>query len=225
MQIRDIKTDAIVLKRTNYGETDRVLVLITPLGRKSALAKGVRRERSKLAGAVEPFSLTEMNLHEGKGELLVVTGAKCKKFYSNLLKDFTRLEIASEILKKIMRASTSIDNPDYFDLVKQSLEALDSGADTEIVLTWFYLNFARANGEEMNLHFDTEAEALKEDGRYVWEAIEGAFRKDSDGKIGGNEIKMLRLMLAAKLELVLRVKGAKDMISELLYIAKTLNQL
>ena len=120
MQTRDIKTDAIVLKRTNFGETDRILTILTPLGRKSALAKGVRKERSKLAGAVEPFSLTEVNLHEGKGELLVVTSAKCKKFYSNLLKDFTRLEVASEILKKVMRASNMADSPEYFELLNNA---------------------------------------------------------------------------------------------------------
>lgn len=223
--MKEIRTDAIVLKRTNFGETDRILTLITPFGKKSALAKGVRKERSKLAGAVEPFSLTEMNLHEGKSELLIVTGAKCRKFYSNLLKDFTRLEIASEILKKIMRASEQVDAPKYFEITKECLEALDSGANTETVLTWFYLNVFKAGGGEVNLHFDAEGEALKEDEKYVWDYAELALKKNVSGKIGGNEIKMLRLMVTAKLKLVLKVRDTQEMIGELLYIAKTLNQL
>ena len=37
---------AIVLRRTNYAEADRVLQLLTPKGRRSVIAKGVRRERS-----------------------------------------------------------------------------------------------------------------------------------------------------------------------------------
>ena len=44
---------AIVLRRTNYGEADRILQLLTPKGKRSVMAKGVRRERSKLAGGIE----------------------------------------------------------------------------------------------------------------------------------------------------------------------------
>lgn len=223
--MKDIRTDAIILKRINFGEADRILTLITPFGKKSALAKGVRKERSKLAGAIEPFSLTEVNLHEGKGELLVVTGAKCKKFYSNLLKDFTRLEVASEILKKILRASEQVDAPDYFNITKECLEALDRGADQSIVLCWFYLNVFRASGGEINLHFDADGEALLKDEKYVWDASESVLKKDAAGKISGNEIKMLRLMVSVKLDLALKVRGAQEMMPELLYIAKTLNQL
>lgn len=51
----DLHTRAIVLRRTNYGETDRILNLLTPEGKKSVLAKGVRREKSKLAGGIELF--------------------------------------------------------------------------------------------------------------------------------------------------------------------------
>ncbi len=223
--MRELRTDAIVLKRTNYGETDRILSIITPLGKRSALAKGVRKEKSKLAGAVEPFSLTEMNLHEGKGELLVVTGAKCKKFYSNLLKDFARLEVASEILKRIMRVSEQVDTPEYFEIARDCLQALDAGAEMEAVLTWAYLNIFKTGGGEINLHFDAEGKTLLEDGRYAWDFAELALKKDAAGKISGNEIKMLRLMVAAKLDLVLKVRGVQEMMPDLLYIAKTLNQL
>ena len=221
----EIKTEAIVLKRTNYREADRILMLITPLGKKTALAKAARKEKSKLAGSIEPFTLTEMNLHEGKSEFLIVTGARCKKFYANLLKDLNKLEVASEILKKIMRVSDSVDNPEYFVLTKECLETLNDGADEEVVLTWFYLNLAKASGEEMNLHFDVEGKPLKEGEHYVWDSVEKAMRRDAKGEIGANEIKMLRLIVSAKLALVLRVKEAEEMAPELLYIAKTLNQL
>ena len=224
-KIRDLSTDAIVLKRTNYGEADRILTLITPLGQRSAIAKSVRKEKSKLAGAVEPFTLAKMNLHEGRGELLVVTGVKVERFYSNVLKDFTRLEVASEVLKRVMRVSSLVDSPDYFDITKQSLTALDMGADIEKVVTWFYLNLAKASGEEINLHFDTDGEPLGENSWYVWDAMELGLKKEPHGKIAKNEIKMLRLMLAAKLSLVLRVKNTEEMMPELLYIAKTLNRL
>ena len=224
-KIKDFKTDAFVLRRTNYREADRILTIISPIGQKSVIAKGVRKEKSKLAGAVEPFSLTEMNLHEGKSELLTLTGARCKKFYGEILKDFSRLEVASEIMKKVIRATSSIDSPEYFELVRQCFEALEARGDNNVILTWFYLNLARTNGEEINLHFDTDGKILSEYERYVWDSTELALKPEPKGRIGVNEIKMLRLMLAAKLGLVLRVKEAKEMTEELLFVAKTLNQL
>ena len=65
----DIKTLAYVLRRTNYGEADRILNIITPEGKKSVIVKGVRRAKSKMAGSVELFSLSELNIHFGKSEL------------------------------------------------------------------------------------------------------------------------------------------------------------
>ena len=53
---------AIVLRRTNYGEADRILQLLTPKGKRSVMAKGARRERSKLAGGIELFALCDVVL-------------------------------------------------------------------------------------------------------------------------------------------------------------------
>ena len=70
-----LKTDAIVLRSIRYGEADRVLHLYTPdRGRVGAIAKGVRRARSRFGARLEPFFHVRMMLHEGRGELLTVTG-------------------------------------------------------------------------------------------------------------------------------------------------------
>ena len=65
---RDVRTHALVLRRTNYGESDRILNLITPLGKFSVVAKSVRKEKSRLAGAVELFTLSDVVIHEGRGK-------------------------------------------------------------------------------------------------------------------------------------------------------------
>ena len=72
---KDLKTKALVLRRTNYSEADRILNLITPEGKVSVIAKGVRKPKSKLAGSVEMFTLFEANLHFGRSEMGVLTGA------------------------------------------------------------------------------------------------------------------------------------------------------
>ena len=53
------RSRAIVLRRTNFGEADRIVDLLTPSGRVSVMARGVRREKSKLAGGIELFALCD----------------------------------------------------------------------------------------------------------------------------------------------------------------------
>ncbi len=72
-----VKTEAVVLRSMRYGEADRILHVYTPhRGRVSAIAKGVRRARSRFGGRLEPFFRLRLELHEGRGELLTVTGAQ-----------------------------------------------------------------------------------------------------------------------------------------------------
>ena len=80
-----VKTEAVVLRSMRYGEADRIMHLYTPhRGRVSAIAKGVRRSRSRFGGRLEPFFRLQMNLHEGRGELLTVTGAHTVEAYARL---------------------------------------------------------------------------------------------------------------------------------------------
>src|SRR3954454_12318191 len=60
-----------------YGEADRILHLYTPhRGRVSAIAKGVRKTKSRFGGRLEPFVRVRLVLYEGRSELLTVTSAE-----------------------------------------------------------------------------------------------------------------------------------------------------
>src|SRR5438477_12563812 len=75
MAVRAVKTEAVVLRSIRYGEADRVLHLYTPArGRVGAVAKGVRRTRSRVGARLEPFSHVALVLHEGRGELHTISG-------------------------------------------------------------------------------------------------------------------------------------------------------
>jgi DNA repair protein RecO (recombination protein O) len=72
-----LKTEAIVLRGIRYGEADRVLHLYTPeRGRVSAIAKGVRRAKSRFGGRLEPFFRLNLVLYQGKSDLMTVTSAE-----------------------------------------------------------------------------------------------------------------------------------------------------
>ncbi|MBR0431322.1 DNA repair protein RecO [Candidatus Saccharibacteria bacterium] len=220
MQSRDLKTLGYVLKRTNYAEADRILQIITPEGKISAIAKGVRREKSKLAGGIEMFSLVELNLHQGKSELFVITGAKMLKFYSGILKDLDKTGLAGDILKKISKAAEHSDNPDYFEIVRQSFLALGSDYNLDLIETWFLFNLVKASGEEINLFRDVNGEKLDAVKRYDWDESEMALRERVDGVIGVDEIKIMRMILTNKLAVINKIKGVQEKIPRLLKIIK-----
>lgn len=203
---KDLKTAGIVLRRTNYGEADRILNVITPVGKVSVMARGVRKEKSKLAGGVEMLTLSDYVMHFGKSELGVVTSAKMVRHYGNLLKDYERMELIGAMMKQINRAAEGSDNGEFFEILKQCLEGLDRGLAMRPVEAWFVLNLGRAMGEQMNLYRDVSGEKLSADEHYMWDVAEGALRAHENGDFGANEIKLMRLMLTAKLEVISRVK-------------------
>lgn len=221
----DTRTLAYVLRRTNYGEADRILNLLTLEGKVSAMARGVRKEKSKLASNIEMFCLIDINVHEGKGNLATVTSAKMLKFYQNILTDLPRLTLASLILKKANATSGDVNNTELFSIVDQALVALDAGQNLELVEAWFWFNFAKVNGEQINLYRDTDGNKLTEDSKYIWDVAETALKEQPGGEIGVDEIKVMRLMLTSKLDLVSRVRGVEKIAKTILYIAKAINKI
>ncbi len=209
----DLRTQAIILRRTNYGESDRILTLLTPEGKFSVLARGARKEKSRLAGGIELFSVSDVTIHQSHhAKLATLTGAKMLKFYGNLLTDLPRLELASSFLKSINRVAEQTDNPEFFDLLNQALAGLDRGYLLQLVSTWFKFNLARTTGEEINLIRDVNGAPLDPSQSYVWDGLEEAFRPDPDGKIGASEIKLARLLWSAKLQLVANIEHVEAMI-------------
>ena len=72
---RTYKTEAVVLRSLRYSEADRILHVYTrERGRIGAIAKGVRKTKSRFGARLEPLSHAELMLHEGSGELHTVTG-------------------------------------------------------------------------------------------------------------------------------------------------------
>src|SRR5215475_7143212 len=89
---RSSKTDAIVLRSMRYGEADRSLHLYTAdRGRVGAVAKGVRKTKSRFGGRLEPLSHVELVLHQGGGELQTVTGVQLLGSHDAARADYYRL--------------------------------------------------------------------------------------------------------------------------------------
>jgi DNA repair protein RecO (recombination protein O) len=122
-----VKTEAVVLRSMRYGEADRILHIYTPhRGRVSAIAKGVRRARSRFGGRLEPFFRLKIELHEGRGELLTVTGAQTVNGHSSLRGDARALDAAARACDAVGRLfETSEPHPGVFNLLCRKLSLLD----------------------------------------------------------------------------------------------------
>jgi DNA repair protein RecO (recombination protein O) len=122
-----LKTEAVVLRSMRYGEADRILHLYTPhRGRIGAIAKGVRRARSRFGGRLEPFFRLDVELHEGRGELLTVTGAQTINGHPTLRSDAHALDAAARACDAVGRLfETSEPHPGVFNLLCRQLALLD----------------------------------------------------------------------------------------------------
>jgi DNA repair protein RecO (recombination protein O) len=130
MPNRAVKTEAVVLRSMRYGEADRILHLYTPnRGRVGAIAKGVRRARSRFGGRLEPFFRLQIELHEGRGELLTVTGAQTLDGHARLRGNRQALDAAARACDAVGRLfETSEPHPGVFNLLCRQLALLDQRA-------------------------------------------------------------------------------------------------
>jgi DNA repair protein RecO (recombination protein O) len=123
-----VKTEAVVLRSLRYGEADRILHLYTPhRGRVSAIAKGVRRSRSRFGGRLEPFFRLRLIFHEGRSELLTVTGAETVAAHARLRGDAGALDAAARACDAVGRLfETGEPHPQVFHLLCRELGLLDA---------------------------------------------------------------------------------------------------
>jgi DNA repair protein RecO (recombination protein O) len=121
-----LKTEAIVLRSIRYGEADRILHLYTPQhGRLGAIAKGVRRARSRFGARLEPFFHIRAVLHAGRSDLLTVTGVDTIAAHGALRKHAATLDSAARACDAVGRLfETSEPHPEVFRLLANELALL-----------------------------------------------------------------------------------------------------
>jgi DNA repair protein RecO len=215
------RSRAIVLRRTNYGEADRILDLLTPDGRMSAMARGVRKEKSKLAGGIELFALCDVVIGQGRGKLGVLTSARLIKFYSHILEDYDRMQFAYEVIGQVAKASASLNAPEWYDIVAEVLAALDvATVPIALVQTWFYVRVAQLLGDELNTMRDYKGDKLLADKSYRYDSQEKGLAEDAKGNVTAEHIKILRLCAVKPLSIILQVGGMNEYLGDCLYVAR-----
>lgn len=219
--MKTLRTRAIVLRRTNYGEADRILQLLTPEGRRSVMARGVRKEKSKLAGGIELFAVSDVVIGEGKGDLGVLTSARLVHFYNHIISDYDRMQLGYQAVKLVARASETVDEPEWYDLLAEVLMALDNlTIPLALTETWFYIRYSALLGYDLNLQADISGEKLSPDLYYRYDIAEKGLRPSNNGTIGAEHIKLLRLIATKSLKVLAQVGGTEAVLADCLQIAR-----
>ena len=124
---RTSKTEAVILRSFRFGEADRVLHAYTAdRGRVGAVAKGIRKTKSRFGARLEPLSHVELMLHRGSGELGTVTGAALISSHHEARESPYRLSVGMIGAEAMLRLFTEQEaNERAFTALTRFLDALD----------------------------------------------------------------------------------------------------
>ncbi len=138
---RQYRTQAIILSRRDFGESDRLLTLYTPLrGKLRAIAKGARKPSAKISGHVELFARSDCLIHRGRN-LDILTQAELIDAYLGLRENLSRGAYANYVAELLDRftADEDDDSGDVFLLLHQTLSRIADADDPRLAARYFEL--------------------------------------------------------------------------------------
>ncbi len=194
--MKQILTHGIILFRTDFGEADRILTVLTPdHGKLRLMAKGVRKSTSKLAGGIELFSISELSFIPGKGEIGTLVSTRLHRHFGNIVKDISRTMLGYELIKRLNKSTEDAAGREYFDLLSATFEGLDdSNLPPELLTAWFDAQLLKLAGHQPNLRTDATGQKLDVGTLYTFDLENMAFIPHEQGMYTANHIKFLRLV-------------------------------
>ncbi len=223
--MRQITTPAIVLRRTNYGEADRIITFLTPAGKLKALVKGVRRSKSKLAGGIELFSESSVTFIETKGDLARIISTRLNVHWDGIVGELNRMMFGYEAMKLMDKVIEDEAEAEYYNLLKNVLSGLnDQEISLEAIEIWYYVRLLNLLGHGINLKTDADGARLVGEQLYAFSAENMCFTPLSSGEFREEHIKLLRLCGAHKVEVLKQVKNIRELTPPLKLLLKNLTQ-
>jgi len=216
--MRQLVTPAIILSRTDYGEADRILTMLTPAyGKLHLLAKGVRRVKSKLAGGIELFSVSTITFIQGRTDLGTLVSTRLDKHFGHIVQDLDRTMLGYELIKQLNKITEDQAEEEYFMLLLRTFEALnDQAVPLATINFWFQAQLLRLGGHTPNLHVDVYGNKLEANRLYDFSFEEMGFDPREHGRFNAGHIKFLRLSFAeTTAKLLAQVQGSDALVKAL----------
>lgn len=205
-------TSAIVLSRINFGESDKIITVITPdHGNLKLMARGVRKVKSKLAGGIELFSVSNISFIKGRSEISTLISTRLQTHFHNISSDIDKTMIGYDILKFISKATRESSDPDYYRLILQSLTFLND-KDIEGMLTkcWFMARLTQLEGHSPNLEKPVGKNSFEIDKNYKYDYQESTFTEAERGEYSANHIKVLKLLMTESPQRLRAINGIRQ---------------
>lgn len=216
--MNQLVTTGIILSRTDYGEADRILTLLTPdHGKLRLMAKGVRRVKSKLAGGIELFSVSTITFVRGRGEIGTLVSTRLVKHYNHIVQDLDRTMLGYDLIKQLNKITEDEPGKEYFELLNQTFGALDDQAiSPPLTRFWFSTQLLRLSGHAPNLQTDASGQKLQLGKTYHFDFERMCLSASEGGQLQADHIKFLRLSFAAHPAKVLaQVRGNAALLESL----------
>jgi DNA repair protein RecO (recombination protein O) len=196
--MKQLVTRAIVLSRTNYGEADRIVTLLTPdSGKLRLMAKGVRKPKSKLAGGIELFSISSITYIQGRGNIGTLISARLETHYGKIVEDIDRTMLGYDLIKRIHKATEDTYESEYFDILHDVFVALNAPeVPLPLIQVWCSAQILQLSGHAPNLLTDTAGEKLTVDQKYTFSFDDMTFASGPEGRFTAEHIKVLRILLS-----------------------------
>jgi DNA repair protein RecO (recombination protein O) len=208
---RVFRSDALILRRQDFGEADRLLLLLTPdHGKFRAIAKGARKPAARKTGHVELFALVDMLIARGRGELYHVTQAETKDPFLVLREDLIRGTYANHFVELLDRFTAEQDSSRAeYDLLVNALGWLCGDTDPRLIARYYELALLGFAGFAPSLHHcGVGQEELEPQNQFFSPADGGVICPDHHGALGRgvsitlNALKVLRYLQTRPWEVV-----------------------
>ncbi|NNJ10152.1 DNA repair protein RecO [Chloroflexales bacterium ZM16-3] len=152
MRERVYRTEAVILRRSDFAEADRLLLIATPAGKSRVVAKGVRKTTSRIAGHIELFTYDSMLLAVGRN-LDIITQSQAINSFARMHAEIVRLSCAyyvAELYDKLTEEGE--ENRPLFQLLVDTFMAIDQSANPSLVLRAYELRLLHIAGYRPHLH-------------------------------------------------------------------------
>ena len=222
-RVHSYRTEGIVLRRSDFGEADRLLTLFTrDHGKVRAIAKGARKPQSRKTGHVELFMRSNFLIAAGRN-LDIITQAEIIEVYEGLRNDLVRTTYAATLVELLDQFTAEEDvNRGLYDLLTQALRWLSTSDNLLLIARFFELRLLRLTGYQPELfRCVASGETIEEEDQYFSDELGGLIKPENrraDRRarpISGRVVKVLRYLQTRSWETVQHLRLRRELHREL----------
>lgn len=142
------RAEGIVIRTTDYGETDKILTVFTrESGKLGVMARGAKKTRSRLAAVSQLLNYGYFLFYQGNSSMSTLNSGELVDSYRRIKQDLESTAYASYMVELLDKLTEPADpNPYLFELLKMTLEYLSEGKDHEIITRIFEVKMLQAAG-------------------------------------------------------------------------------